>query len=56
VELRLYFVCIHIMDRYNNTFLFLFAVYNKGNLDGLHWTDVRDYKHCVQTVVGEGVY
>ena len=42
------------MDRDNNTFIFLFDVYNKGTLDGLQWTDVRDYKHCVQTVSGEG--
>jgi hypothetical protein len=45
-------VCIRVMDGYNNTFIFLFAVFNKGTLDGSQWTDVRDYKHCVQTVSG----
>jgi hypothetical protein len=34
------------MDRYNNNFIFLFAVYNKGTLDGSQWMDVRDYKQC----------
>jgi len=47
-------VCIRSMDRDNNNFIFLFAVYNKRTLDGSQGTDVRDYKHCVQTVSGGG--
>ena len=47
-------LCIRIMDRYNNTFILLFTLYNKGTLDGSQWMDVRDYKHCVQTVSGGG--
>jgi len=48
------YVYIRSVDRDNNNFIFLFAVYNKGTLDGSEWTDVRDYKHCVQTVIGGG--
>jgi len=47
-------VCMSIMDRDNSTFVCLFAVYNKGTLDGSQWTDVRVYKHRVQTVSGGG--